>query len=49
MIELLPCAMFPNGPAWMKAGVFSIVWSSVGLNASRSSTAMAPAGRGPPR
>jgi hypothetical protein len=24
-IELLPCAMLPKGPAWMKAGVFSIV------------------------
>ena len=43
MIELLPCAMFAKGPACTKTGVFSIVWSSVGLMASRSSTAMAPA------
>ncbi len=43
MIELLPCAMLANGPACTKTGVFSVVWSSVGLMVSRSSTAMAPA------
>ncbi len=43
MIELFPWAMLANGPACTKTGVFSVVWSSVGLMASRSSTAIAPA------
>ena len=45
MIELLPCAMFANGPAWTNTGVFSTVCIRVGLIASFSSTAIAPAVR----
>ena len=35
--------MLPNGPAWMIAGVPSRVCTRLGLMASRSSTAIAPA------
>ena len=41
----LPWAMLPNGPACTSTGVFSIVCSRLGLMASRSITAMAPADR----
>src|SRR5450756_1700978 len=44
-IELLPWAMFANGPQWTKAAPPSSVWSRFGLRASRSRTAMAPATR----
>ena len=40
--EELPWAMFPNGPAWTMAGVFSSVWSRLGLIASRMMTVIAP-------
>ena len=43
MIELLPWAMFANGPAWTKAGPPSSVWSRFGLMASRSRTVIEPA------
>ncbi len=39
----LPWAMLANGPAWMKAGPPSIVWTRFGLIASRSRTVIAPA------
>ena len=35
--------MLANGPAWMKAGVFSIVCIRLGLSVSRISTVAAPA------
>ncbi len=41
----LPWAMLPNGPAWTSTGVFSSVWSRLGLMASRIMTVMAPAAR----
>ena len=41
--EELPWAMLANGPAWMKAGPPSSVWTRFGLIASRSSTVIAPA------
>ena len=43
MIELLPWAMFANGPACMKQSCPSSVWTMFGFNASLSSTAIAPA------
>ena len=43
MIELLPCAMFANGPACTSAGPPSSVCSRFGLIASRKSAAMEPA------
>ena len=43
MIELLPCAMLPNGPQWTNAGPPSRVWSRFGLIASRRSTVIEPA------
>ena len=42
-IEELPWRCSPNGPAWTKTGVLSIVCRSVGLIASRSITAIEPA------
>ena len=41
--ELLPWAMFPNGPQWTNAGPPSRVWSRFGLRASRRRTVIAPA------
>ena len=41
--ELLPWAMFANGPQWTNAGPPSSVWSRFGLIASVSRTAIAPA------
>ena len=41
--EELPVAMLPKGPAWIRAGVCSNVCNRLGLIASRSRTAMAPA------
>ena len=41
----LPWAMLANGPAWMKAGPPSSVWTRLGLIASRMSTVIAPATR----
>ena len=38
-----PCAMLPKGPAWTSTGVFSRVWSRLGLMASRMMTVIAPA------
>ena len=43
MIELLPWAMFANGPACMKHSCPSSVWTMFGFSASFSSTAIAPA------
>ena len=43
--ELLPCAMFANGPQCTSAGCPSIVWTRFGLIASFSSTVIAPAAR----
>ena len=43
MIELLPWAMFANGPQWTKAGPPSSVWSRFGLIASISRTVIEPA------
>ena len=43
MMELFPCAMLANGPAWTKTGVPSSVCISVGCTASRIRTASAPA------
>ncbi len=43
MIELLPWAMFANGPQWTQAGPPSSVWRRFGLIASRRSTVIAPA------
>ena len=45
MIDELPVAMLPNGPAWTSTGVCSKVWSRFGLMASRMITAIAPAAR----
>ena len=45
MIELLACAMFPNGPAWISVGCPSSVWTRFGLIASFMITAIAPATR----
>ena len=45
MTDEFPWAMFPNGPAWTRTGVFSSVWSRLGLMASRMITVMAPAAR----
>ena len=42
-IELLPWAMFANGPQWTNAGPPSSVWSRLGLIASTSNAAIAPA------
>ena len=39
----LPCAMFANGPACIRQGWPSSVWIRLGLSASLSSTAIAPA------
>ena len=41
--ELLPCAMFANGPQCIRHGWPSSVWIRFGLIASLSSTAIAPA------
>ena len=41
--ELLPWAMFANGPQCMRHGWPSSVWIRFGLSASLSSTAIAPA------
>ena len=41
--ELLPWAMFANGPQCTQAGPPSSVWRRLGLRASRSSTVIAPA------
>ena len=43
MIELLPCAMFANGPACMKHSCPSSVCTMFGFSASLSNTAIAPA------
>ncbi len=43
MIELLPWAMLPKGPAWTRTGVFSKVWRRFGFMASRITTAIVPA------
>ena len=43
--ELLPCAMFANGPQWTNAGWPSSVWTRFGLIVSLSSTAIEPAAR----
>ena len=43
MIDELPCAMLPKGPACTSTGVFSSVWSRLGLIASRRITVIAPA------
>uniref|UniRef100_A0A6B0VAI7 Uncharacterized protein n=1 Tax=Ixodes ricinus TaxID=34613 RepID=A0A6B0VAI7_IXORI len=43
MTDELPCAMLAKGPQWMSTGVPSRVCSSVGHDASRNSTSMAPA------
>ena len=43
--ELLPCAMFANGPACTNAGSPSSVWTRFGLIASLSRTAIEPAAR----
>ncbi len=42
VIELVPCAMFANGPPWTNAGTPSVVCTRFGLIASRSSAAIAP-------
>src|SRR3972149_1577820 len=42
-MELLPWAMLANGPACTITGVFSSVWIRLGMSASFSRTAMAPA------
>ena len=41
--ELLPCAMFANGPQWRNAGWPSRVWTRLGLIASFRRTVIAPA------
>ena len=41
-IELHPWAIFANGPPWIIAGVFSKVWTKLGLTASFIKSAMAP-------
>ena len=41
-IELHPCAIFANGPPWIIAGVFSKVWTKLGLTASFIKRAIAP-------
>ena len=41
--ELLPWAMFANGPQCIRHGWPSSVWIRLGLSASLSSTAIAPA------
>ena len=41
--ELLPCAMFANGPQWTNASCPSSVWTRFGLIASFSSTVSEPA------
>ena len=41
--ELLPCAMFANGPQWTNAGWPSSVCTRFGLIVSFSSTVIAPA------
>ena len=43
MIDELPWAMLPNGPAWTMTGVFSSVCSRFGFSASRMMTAIEPA------
>ena len=43
--ELFPCAMLANGPQWIRAGWPSSVWTRLGLSASLSTTAIAPAAR----
>ena len=43
MIDELPWAMLPNGPACTITGVCSRVCSRFGLNASRMMTAIEPA------
>ena len=43
MIDELPWAMLPNGPAWTMTGVFSSVCSRLGFSASRMMTAIEPA------
>ena len=40
--ELQPWAMLANGPPWTKAGLFSRVWTRLGLMASLSSAVQAP-------
>ena len=41
--ELLPWAMFANGPQWTNAGPPSSVWTRLGLIASFRSTVIEPA------
>ena len=43
MIELLACAMLPNGPAWISVGCPSSVCTRFGLIASFMITVIAPA------
>src|SRR6266849_1662644 len=43
MTELQPCAMLANGPPWMKAGLFSSVWTRFGAIASFKRAAIEPA------
>ena len=43
--ELLPCAMFANGPQWTNAGWPSSVCTRFGLIVSLSSTVIEPAAR----
>jgi hypothetical protein len=43
MIELLPWAMFANGPQWTNAGPPSRVWSRFGLIASFRRAVIEPA------
>ena len=43
--ELLPCAMFANGPQWISAGCPSSVWTRFGLIVSFRSTVIAPPAR----
>ena len=39
---LQPCAIFPNGPQWINAGVFSYVCTKFGIKASLNKTAIDP-------